>query len=430
MRILWLCNICLPVIAKSLGMVASSKEGWLSGLSGELIRNAKENKNELAVCFPLKDLQPGTYQKGEVAGLTFYGFYENTAKETYYEKTMEGVFCEILEDYQPDLVHIFGTEFPHSLALAKAFGRPERTLIGLQGLCLACADHYMDGIPKRVQKRVTLRDFLKQDSIVQQQKKFYKRAVHETEALKLTGNVTGRTEFDRAYAKSVNAGARYHFMNETLRSEFYSKEWRMEHCVRHSIFVSQGDYPLKGLHLALEALPYIRKVIPDVKLLVGGNSIVSTANWKDRLKRSSYGRYLLWLIKKENLWENVTFTGMLNAEEMCSRMLSCHVFLSASMIENSPNSVGEAMLLGVPVVASEVGGVPDLLVKEEEGLFFPSLEANLLAHQVVRIFSDDALALKLSDGAKKRAVQTHNAKINYNRLLEIYHEIYHGEDLG
>ena len=423
MRVLWLCNICLPVIAEKLGIPSSSKEGWLTGLSGALVTCGESNKIELAVCFPLNTVKPGTFQKGMVAGMTYYAFYEEVSKETLYEETMETAFTAILQDYQPDLVHAFGTEFPHTLAMAKMYARPSRMLIGIQGICQSCAEHFCDGIPDYIRNRFTLRDFLKQDNIRQQQDKFRIRAEHERQAIAIAGNITGRTRFDKSYVESIHRGIQYHFMNETLRSNFYQKEWKLAECDRHSILLSQGDYPLKGFHLFLEALPFIRKIVPDVKVYVGGNCIVKQDSLKSRLKRSSYGKYLLELIHKNELEDIVIFTGMLNAQEMCDRMLRTHVFVSPSMIENSPNSVGEAMLLGVPVVSSEVGGVPDMLEGEQEGLFYPALEANQLAHQIVRIFSDDRLAEKLSEQARNRAIKTHDPQSNTTRLLEIYEKI-------
>ena len=84
------------------------------------------------------------------------------------------------------------------------------------------------------------------------------------------------------------------------------------------------------------------------------------------------------------------------------------------------------MLLGVPVVSSEVGGVPSLFTDEEEGLFYPVEDVQKMAEQVMRIFGDDELAMRLSRAAKKRAAQTHDPQTNYRRLLEIYDEINNG----
>ena len=118
----------------------------------------------------------------------------------------------IIGQFRPDMLHIFGTEYPHALAAAKAFNRPERTLVGLQGIMSACADAYFADLPEKVMKRFTFRDWLKRDNIQEQQEKFALRAEHETQLLRIAGHVTGRTEFDRKAALRMHPSMQYHFM--------------------------------------------------------------------------------------------------------------------------------------------------------------------------------------------------------------------------
>ena len=82
------------------------------------------------------------------------------------------------------------------------------------------------------------------------------------EAIELAGNITGRTASGQAVTTAWNPKAHYYTMNETLRASFYEGQWQPEHCEPYSIFVSQADYPLKGLHYLLQALPQIRRNIP------------------------------------------------------------------------------------------------------------------------------------------------------------------------
>ena len=155
-----------------------------------------------------------------------YGFVENLDTPEIYDATLEARFRSILQDFEPDIVHIFGTEFPHTLACVRMFGRPERTLVSMQGLCGCIAEEYMADLPMKVQRQVTLRDRIRQDSLRQQQKKFKKRGEHEKEALGMTGHVAGRTDFDRMQAAKLNPSAKYHYLNETLRSIFYRDRWK------------------------------------------------------------------------------------------------------------------------------------------------------------------------------------------------------------
>ncbi|MGN1147253.1 MAG: glycosyltransferase family 4 protein, partial [Lachnospiraceae bacterium] len=317
----------------------------------------------------------------------------------------------------------FGTEYPHTLAMTKVCGNKEKLLIGIQGLCFKYADYYMADLPKRIQKRFLLRDFLKQDNLVIQQKKYVLRGKFEIEALQNTGHVTGRTDWDRQAAAEVNPKARYHFMNETLRSNFYGPRWSIDTCERHSIFLSQGNYPIKGLHYVLEAMPEILKNFPDTKVYVAGDVITRYGTLMEKIKIGSYGKYCLELMKKYNLAEKVVFLGRLNSEEMCERYLKSHLFLSPSAIENSPNSVGEAMLLGMPVVSSAVGGVANMLTDKEEGLLYPYQDVNKLADAVCTVFADEEQAKAYGERAREHALRTHDPGTNYRRLLEIYREL-------
>lgn len=188
-RVLWVCNIMLPAIAQASGLPYSNREGWLSGIFERVLQ--KEAPFELGVCFPIMGEVAGMHDgKVSLQGVACYGFAEDLGHPEQYDERMEGRFQEILQDFQPDILHIFGTEFPHSLAAVRAFGKPEQTLIGIQGLCSEIAKVYMAGVPEKVQRQVTFRDLIRKDSIRQQQEKFVLRGQNEIKAIQGCGNIT------------------------------------------------------------------------------------------------------------------------------------------------------------------------------------------------------------------------------------------------
>ena len=140
---------------------------------------------------------------------------------------------------------------------------------------------------------------------------------------------------------------------------------------------------------------------------------------------SSYEKYVNDIIDKLNLRNNIVFTGPLKANEMKTRYLTSHVFVSPSTIENSPNSVGEAMILGVPTISSDVGGVKDMLAHGEEGFVYPMDEPYMLAYYIDRVFSNDSISLKLSECARNHALKHMIPKqllTNDGKLLYDYEE--------
>lgn len=428
---MWLCNIMLPSIAEKLGLPYSNREGWLTGTYERLNREnpgsgTGESGIELGICFPVEEMPAelaGTSGKLILPGTVCYAFREKLSAPEEYDAELEDTFRSILEDFRPDIVHIFGTEFPHSLAMVSAFARPERTLLGIQGLCFACAAFYMADIPEAVQRRVTFRDFVKKDSIRKQQEKFRIRGEREKETIRKTAHITGRTAFDRRETEKINPDAWYHPMNETMRAPFYSGNWSEEDCVAHTIFLSQGDYPLKGFHYMLKALPRIAEEYPDVRLTVAGSDITANVSLKDRIKISSYGKYLRELIKANHLEEKVVMTGRLSAEKMKEQFLRSSLYVCPSALENSPNSLCEAMLLGVPVLAADTGGIPSLLETETDGLLYQAGNVKELAEAVIRIWKEPGETKKRAEAARKRSMRVHDADVNYERLLEIYREM-------
>ena len=424
MRVLWLCNIMLPAYAKAHDLPYSVREGWLSGCINRIISSKKDDeKITLGVCFPAEGEIVSS--KEEIDGITYYGFREDLTRPEVYDGTVENRFHVILDDFKPDVVHIFGTEFPHSLAMIRAFGNPDRVLLGIQGICSVIATEYMALIPEEVQRSATFRDKLKEDSLLQQQEKFKIRGEHEREAIMLAGNITGRTTFDKEETSKINPKARYFAMNETMRPCFYMGKWTEKKAEPHSIFLSQGDYPLKGFHFVLKAMPILLEKYPDAHLYVAGNNIIGRGGSKYPffMRASAYGKYIKSLIAHNRLKKKVTMLGSLSDQQMKEQFLKSSVFICPSVIENSPNSLGEAMLLGVPVVASRVGGIPDMVQENKDGILFEKGNPEDLAKAVLQIWDEPVIAAVYGDNASAHARITHNADTNYKRLLEIYHTI-------
>lgn len=432
MKVLWICNIMLPVIARALQRECSNKEGWLTGLMDALL--AGDFPVELGVAFPIapgQDLLWGTADR-----VKYYGFREDTGKPERYDPELEKDMREIMGDFQPDILHCFGTEYPHTLAAIRVYNRPQNSLIGIQGLCAVYAEAYMANIPDKQRNIVTFRDWVKRDSMQRQQEKFRRRGQWEQEAVKLTGHVAGRTDWDRYWTARWNPQVRYHILQETLRPCFYGGEWQYENCRRHSIFMSQGDYPIKGLHYMLDALTAIRRQYPDVHLYVAGNCLLRKG-LSAPLRISGYGKLLEAQIREYELAGHVTFLGSQNAEQMKEQYLHCNAYVCVSSIENSPNSLGEAMLLGVPVVAALVGGVGSM-IGPEEGWLFPGFSADEdgemqrisrdLQRQVTEIFACEERVTERTRKAREHARRTHDREKNLGQLLDLYREL-NGEEL-
>ena len=411
MKVLWITNVALPDVCKDLNVRVSPFGGWLTGYLNEILNNV----TCLVSVFPFSKTI-----KGSLGNITYYGFKSKGNK-----KELLNYFSDIIDKEKPDVIHIFGTEYTHSNLMMKAskeLGMLRNTVVSIQGLVSVYAKHYFAYLPRKVIYGVTFKEVLKRNNVKLSAEKFKEQGILEVETLKEVKNVIGRTDWDEACVKQINPNVNFFFCNESLRSGFYDKEWSLENCEKHSVFVSQASYPIKGFHLMLEGFKEIAKKYPDAKLYTTGKNPL-TLKGMDKLKQSLYSKYLGKLIKKYKLENNVEFLGFLSEEKMAERFLKSNVFVSPSSIENSPNSVGEAMLLGVPTVSSDVGGVKNMLTHGKDGFIYPADEPYMIEYYVSKIFENSDLAKEISKSAKEHAEYTHNRFLNGKTLMEIYNKI-------
>ncbi|WP_214798862.1 glycosyltransferase family 4 protein [Exiguobacterium sp. s50] len=418
MKILWVINIPLPEASEIIGEKSLPYGGWLVNASNELSKN---KDIELTISYPSQSHSEFKELKGK--RITYYPF--SPAKKIFHNKNNEIKYFELLLDkIKPDIVHVYGTEMNHSLAMIKACTNLGiKNVVSIQGLVSVIEKHMYANLPFKAIYGMTLRNLIFKDSVYGLRKKFKQRGHSEVEGIKIAKNIIGRTTWDKACVQQISPGSKYFFCNETLREEFYKHLWDINDCERYSIFLSQGQYSIKGLHHMLEAMPLIIKKFPDTKLYVGGKNITDTNSLKSRISLTYYGKYIKRLIEKYNLQKNVVFTGLLNEKKMCNHFLNSHVFVCPSSIENSPNSLGEAMLLGVPCVASNVGGITDMMTHNKEGYIYQPDASYMLAHYVCEIFENDDLATEFSSKSRLRALSTHNKLDNLNELMSIYRNI-------
>ena len=415
MKILWITNILFPDLCKELGIKELVTGGWMYSLAKLLISDSSV-KLAVATVYPGKILM-----HKELNGISYF-MLPLQGDNKRYSKKIEKHWLEVQSEFKPDVVHIHGTEFAHGLAYIRACSRKNVT-ISIQGLLSVYERYYYTGIRNtEIIKNISLRDILKMDTIFQQRIKMRKRGLLEHEYIQSVDYVIGRTNWDKAHVLTINPKVNYLFCNETLRSEFYQHKWSLKGCEKHSVFVSQAAYPIKGLHQVLKALPSVLKKYPDTKLYIVGSDCIPH-NLKEKLLQTGYDRYILRLIKKLNIRDRVIFTGTLDEKEMCNRYLKSHLFICPSSIENSPNSVGESQLLGVPCIASYVGGIPDMVESGKTGLLYRFEETEMLSKAICDIFGNDDLAELLSLNEQAVAARRHSREVNRNTMIAIYKAI-------
>lgn len=414
MKVLWLCNMIPGAVRAAMGESSDGGGLWVDHVLSDL-----RKREDISLLL----LARGGNAQGRLDERTAYALFSEPEPHRY-EAGLEAMFARLLKSFSPDVIHIWGTEYGHSLAMVKAAGQAglaDRVAVSIQGLCGIYARHYCEGLPEWVCRRYSFRDFIRRDNVSRQQRKFYLRGQMERQTLEEATHVIGRTDWDRAITGQYNPERIYHFCNETLRQPFYQDAWRYEGCKKHRIFASSCVYPVKGFHYLLEAFSIVLERYPDATLSVTGEPFFAPG-FQEKLRQQYYFRYLEKLCRDRGLTDKIDFLGDLNAHEMKKAYLEANVFALPSTIENSPNSLGEAMLLGVPCVAADVGGVSNML-QRGEGFLYQSTAPYMLAEYMIRVFQLGEEAEKMGALARRHAQLTHDPAGNLEALLGIYRQI-------
>lgn len=420
MKVLWITNILFPEAEGLLtGDINGLKRtgGWMIGAAEALV---KQPSIQLYVASVSRRIRKLTCLQGEY--ITYYVLPGGLKGVKRVNNGLIKYWREVYDIINPDIIHIHGTEFTHGLAYLDACGS-DRVCVSIQGLVSAYYPYYYYGLSlSEIRSAVTLSSII-HGGIIHGYRDFKYRSRSEIEIISRVNHIIGRTQWDKARTWAINPSAQYHYGGETLRKEFYdSKEWSYNNCRPHSIFLSQAAYPIKGLHMVLRALPLVLKQYPDTTVRIAGADITKNHKWDRRIVLGNYGYIIDRIIRDYKLRHCVSFTGPLDAEEMCKEYLKCNLFICPSSIENSPNSVGEAQILGTPVLASFVGGIPDMM-KENEDCLYRFEEVEMLANKIVNMFDlEDQIDTK---PMRKMAQIRHNPDSNVEQLINIYNSIIH-----
>lgn len=417
MKILWIVNMVFP---EALSLLHNNKNeclssgGWLVASASALVHNHNVSMYIVAMTQEVKEYTtlPGN-------GITYILIppveSQNKSKEGL------GIWQRINNEVMPDVVHIHGTENTLGLSYINECGN-EIAVLSVQGIMGLIGSYYDYGLAfSDVLKNLTLYDVIRRQSIWDLKKDFIIRGKKEEEVYRKIKYVIGRTETDKAHVRLFNPEARYFHCDEILRAAFYDGEWSYDHCIKHTIFMSQASYPVKGLHQVLKVIPELMKIYPDLNIRIAGRDFTHIKGFRERLKYGGYAKLIGKVIKKYNLSNVVTFTGPLNAEEMKQEYLRANVFLSASTIENSPNSLAEAQLLGVPCLASYVGGVPDMIPNKACGEMYRFEDTESLIYKIMQLFDHST---EFDNNEMRRvAKERHSIERHVRDTLKVYEQI-------
>lgn len=160
----------------------------------------------------------------------------------------------------------------------------------------------------------------------------------------------------------------------------------------------------KGYEYLLKSMTIVKNHFPKVKL-----QIVGTGEEEQELKK---------IAQSENLENNVNFLGF--RKDVPRLLAQSHLFVLSSIYEGLGLVILEAMATGIPVVATEVGGIPEIITHKENGILVPSRNPEKLAEAIIKILEDKSLANKMV----RKGLETVKNKYDIMFMVKAYENLY------
>ena len=418
MNILWISNITFGPLCELAGESKSSGGSWLDA-TFDVLSNEVGIYLSLVTVSRVKEIR--TKKEGNH---TFYilpgGYpseydYKSSKNKEYWEK--------IKKESCPDLIQIWGTEFTHGyLALQIMKGIP--SVVYMQGLMSQIERHYLSGISnKDLKNSISIRDIIKMDWIERQKSRFYHGALIESKMLQMAGNIIVENQWCESHCKAIAPLSKVFRSKLNIKQDFYGQEWSENKMQPHTIMSNAAGYPIKGLHILLKALRIVLLKYPDTQLIIPGEKSPFEKSFFEKLRINGYTKFLIQIIQQLNLKNNICFLNKLSATQMALHMATSNVFVMPSSIENHSSTLIEAMIVGTPCVSSYVGGIPEYLFHNVNGLLYRFDEHEILAAHIIKIFDDNSFASFIGSNAKKAMRDSRKSENLKEELLEIYQKV-------
>lgn len=418
MKVLWFTNTPCRAWEKLTG-TALTGGGWLLALS-EHIKNQPTIDLHIAFYWG-KTLKPFVFK-----GITYHpvlregegsklGRYVHRLTSQYTSKSdkkeVERLLA-VVEEENPDIIHIHGSEENFGMIAPRL---PERKIVlSVQGLLSPILCKRYSGIPfHEIRKHSSFGKRLFGDGASADRRRERRAAQREQEFMPYIKNMLGRTAWDKNATLALNPYRRYFLCNEILRQEFYESQWSLkenDHIFTLATTISNGLF--KGL-----------ETIYQVAALLTKNNI--NFEWKI-IGVDAKSPYVKITEKYTHLKASdchISYFGRKTADEIVEILTNADLYCNCSHIENSPNSVCEAMLLGMPVIASNVGGTSSLLEDHIEGLLVQEGEPYSLAGTIITLKDNPDLMKTYGEKAREKALKRHNASAVCQQIVECYNTI-------
>ncbi len=332
------------------------------------------------------------------------------ALDVIYSQENKRLMAKALEEFKPDIVHINNFQRQLSASIIDAIKEKNIPIVmtahDLNPICPAsimlyngevCDDCITKGYAQCIKKKC-VKDSTLKSTLGVMEKKYYD--FHKV--FRKIDCIISPSEFIKN--QLVNGKLKYNeivtlhnFVNESERNEYVL-----------------GDYAFylgrlskeKGILNLIEAIGDI----PDAKLLIAGDG-------PERERIEAY-------ISEHKLDDRITLLGYQNQDSIHKYITNSRFVVIPSICnENCPYSVLEAMEIGKPIVASRIGGIPELIADGENGYLYKADDINELKEKLTLLLDDDDKVNRFAQKSRELYESYYSPDSYYNELIKIYNKV-------
>jgi glycosyltransferase involved in cell wall biosynthesis len=241
--------------------------------------------------------------------------------------------------------------------------------------------------------------------------------------IQISGNVIVENEWCESYCKAIAPNCKTFKSKLSIKQEFYGYEWKADNMKPYTIMSNSVTSQIKGVHMLLKAMSIVIKKYPETKLLITGEKTRFENNPFKIWRINGYTKYLKSLIEEHDLKNSICFLGELSSSQMAEQMANSNVFVMSSSIENHSSILMEAMIVGIPCISSFVGGIPEYLHHNVNGLLYRFEDYEILAFNIIKIFDDIIFASKIALNGRITMRNSRNANNIKEEFLGIYNNV-------
>ena len=419
-KVLWFTNVEVDYNEIISGELNNESRGWMSTLAGELCKDVELHIVSISLRKrkPIrKELLSSYFVTPRYAQLRMFKGMLYGYKNLDGDVTSE--MMSLVSEIKPDIVHIHGSEKQFIRLVQDLNNDGIPVLVSIQGIVSVIAKKFVAGYSESFIRRYFYEKGFKKNAFLPRTqylllKHFRKQAILEERIFRQVPFFAGRTHWDRSIVSLLNPNAKYFHIDRILKPIYYENCWDVNRPddEPYIIHTTTGNSVYKGFEVIAEAAYLLEQSGFSFNWRIAG---LAEKDWSVKAAKRKLGsRYPQ---------KSLIFLGKVSALKLVESMLAADQYVSASHIENSPNNLAEAMMLGLPCIATDVGGTSTYLDNNTSGMLIPEGDPHALAGCVHLLAGDKEKRKRMGEQARQVSMARHDRSNVKSAILGAYRKI-------